>query len=458
MPTNPFSRFNPFKSLPNPREVWAWGMYDLANQSFTLLIITLLFPIYFKQVVAGPRGDALWSYAFSGSLALVVLLSPFVGAASDAYGIKKRFLLVSGIICSVITCALAILAKGDIAAAMTLFMLANLCYQLGENVLAGFLPEVSTPRNIGKVSAIGWTMGYVGALLLQILVVAGMLLFGLKSTDRWQPFFVLAGIWFALGMIAPMTILREVRPLATSQRKLLVATTARLASTVRNAATYKQLARFLIAFFVYAFGVQTVIAFAGIIANDFGLKDVQLLIFTLQLTITAGIAAVVTGIFQDRIGARSTVIIYLIVWIVTALGLLALTLIPQHSREANQWAFWVVGNGVGLGLGGIGTSSRSTVGRFTPRHKTAEFFGLWGMTYKSAGVIGVLSFGQVKQSLGDTASMALLTGFFVVGLILLLRVNEPAGVRAALRVQRTFDKSIPRQTPPHPIAPMGPHE
>ncbi|MFI4898497.1 MAG: MFS transporter, partial [Phycisphaerales bacterium JB059] len=103
---------------------------------------------------------------------------------------------------------------------------------------------------------------------------------------------------------------------------------------------------------------------------------------------------------------------------------------------ANQWAFWVVGNGVGLGLGGIGASSRAMVGRFTPRHKTAEFFGLWGMTYKSAGVVGVLSFGQVKQSLGDTPSLVVLTLFFVVGLAMVTRVRETGGVRAARRSER----------------------
>jgi len=436
-PRRVISKLNPFRGLPNPREVWAWGMYDLANQSFTLLIITLLFPIYFKDVIVSGEGDALWAYAFSGSLALVVLLSPFVGASADAYGFKKRFLLISGVLCSGLTVALALLGAGDIAAGMTLFICGNLCYQLGENTLAGFLPEISTPRNIGRISATGWTMGYVGALSLQILVVVGMLVFGLRDVDRWSPFFVLAGVWFAIGMIAPMIVLKESSPQREqSDQNLFTLTTGRLRDTIRNASHYKQLVRFLIAFFIYGFGVQTIIAFAGIIARDFGLQDVQLMIFALQISITAAFAAICTGVFQDRVGAKATILVYIALWILTALGLLVLTLIPKDAREGNQWAFWIVGNGVGLGLGGIGTASRSMVGRFTPRHKTAEFFGLWGMTYKSAGVVGVLAFGQIKHSIGDTASMIALTSFFVVGFLLMLRVNETAGVRAALRAQR----------------------
>lgn len=415
-------------------------MYDLANQSFTLLIITLLFPIYFKRVIVGDeaRGDGLWTIAGAGSLALVVLISPLVGACADCWGAKKRLLMITGVCCAVLTCGLGLLGPGDVAAAMALFMAANLCYQLGENTLAGFLPEISTPRNIGRISATGWSMGYVGALLLQIVVIAGMLVLSLKPTADWGPFFILAGLWFAIGIVAPGVILRETPPHAVDPNAstLFGAALSRMRDTVRQANQYKQLIRFLTAFFFYALGVQAMIYFAGIIAADFGLVEEQLLIFSLQLTLTAGAAAIVTGRLQDTLGARTTVIAFVIVWIVTALGLLGLALLPADVRSANQWAFWVVGNGVGFGLGGIGASSRAMVGRFTPRHKTAEFFGLWGMTYKSAGVVGVLSFGQVKQSLGDTASMAVLGSFFLVGLVLLLRVNETRGIRAARRAER----------------------
>ncbi|MEQ8850230.1 MAG: MFS transporter [Phycisphaerales bacterium] len=433
-------RLNPFRGLDNPREVWAWGMYDLANQSFTLLIITLLFPIYFKKVVVGDeaRGDGLWSIAGAGSLLLVVLLSPFVGACADCWGAKKRLLMITGVICAALTCGLGLLGPGDVAEGMALFMAANLCYQLGENTLAGFLPEISTPRNIGRISATGWSMGYVGALLLQIVVIVGMLVLGLKATGDWAPFFVLAGIWFGLGIVAPGIILRETpaRAVDPDAPNLIAAALGRLANTARQAAQYKQLIRFLIAFFFYALGVQAMIYFAGIIAADFGLVEEQLLIFSLQLTLTAGVAAVVTGMVQDKLGARTTVIAFVAVWIATALGLLGLSILPADVRSANQWTFWVVGNGVGLGLGGIGTASRSMVGRFTPRHKTAEFFGLWGMTYKAAGVVGLVSFGSVKAALGDAASLGVLAGFFVVGLVLVLRVDERSGLRAARRLDR----------------------
>lgn len=416
-------------------------MYDLANQSFTLLIITLLFPIYFKEiaVTAGPAaGDRLWSIAVSASLLIVVIVSPFLGAIADLRGARKRMLLGTGVVCVALTCSFALIGQGSWRFAMTLFLMANVAYQLGENFLASFLPIVSTPRNIGKVSAIGWTMGYAGALILLLFTTGMMALFGWGPAEQWRPLFVFAGLWFLIGMIPPALILREppARLEGRGARPTLWAAISQgvrsVRDTFRHAANYRQLVRFLLAFFVYSLGVQTMIAFASILAHDFGFSQIKLVIFVLQLTGTAGAGAILAGFIQDRLGARTTVLIFLAVWIVTSLSMASLT-VPANPPS---WMLWVVGNGVGLGLGGIGTSSRSMVGRFTPRHRTAEFFGLWGMVYKGAGVVGVLAFGQVKASLGATTSLALLTAFFTVGATLLLRVQETQGVRAARRAER----------------------
>lgn len=430
-------KLNPFKGLPNPKEVFAWGLYDLANQSFTLLIITLLFPIYFREVVVGDqqRGDALWSILGPISLLLVVIASPIIGATADGFGLKKRLLIGTGVVCGVITCGLGVIGPGQIWQAALLFIAANFLYQIGENLLASFLPEVSTPRNIGRVSATGWTMGYVGALLLLVLTAVAMLLFKL-DVKSWGVLFVMAGVWFLGGIVTPAVVLHEApaRDPEARRRGALVVALKRIRQTLRHASQFRQLIRFLTAFFIYAFGVQTVINFAGLIAHDFGFNTTKLVLFVLQLTVTAGIASAFTGKFQDKIGAKATVLIYLAVWIVSAAGLALLTVLAQHSRP--EALFWIIGNGIGLGLGGVGTASRSMVGRFTPKQKTAEFFGLWGMTYKLAGVVGIASFGQVKAWIGDTESMLLLTGFFVAGLLLLLRVDEMAGVRAAHRAER----------------------
>ncbi|MEL6739055.1 MAG: MFS transporter [Planctomycetota bacterium] len=431
------ARLNPFAGLPNPREVWAWGMYDLANQSFTLLINTLLFAVYFKEVVvADPaRGDALWGRIYAISMLLVVLSSPLLGVLADCRGSRKATLLWTGVGCAALTASFGLIPPGAVVLAVALYIPANLLYQLGENFLASFLPAVASSRNMGRVSATGWAMGYVGALLLLLISAGAMLLLSMQSPTAWRPLFVFAGVWFVLNMIPAWRVLREppAAELEPGAPTLVHQAYIRVRSSIRRAGQFNQLGRFLLAFFVYGMGVQVIIAFASIIARDFGFDTVKLVIFVLQLTVTAGIAAIATARFQDRLGARPTLLIFLGVWIVSAGGLLGISLWPGGAPEA---AFWVVGNGIGLGIGGIGTASRSMVGRFTPRHRTAEFFGLWGMTYKLAGVAGVWTFAEVKAGIGLPASLGVLAAFFVVGIVLLLRVNETAGLRAARRAER----------------------
>jgi UMF1 family MFS transporter len=312
-------RLNPFRSLANPREVWAWGMYDLANQSFTLLINTLLFAVYFKQVVVGAgsdsaaaRGDRLWSIVVPTSMLIVVIVSPYVGALADGRGWKKKMLMSTGIVCAALTCAFGLIGPGDIALAIALYIPANIAYQIGENLLAAFLPEVSTPLNIGRISAIGWTMGYVGALLLSIALLISLSL-GIDDKTEWPPLFVFAGLWFLGGMIAPMIILRETPAVSTHEGAESASgeAIARIRETFVDASRYDQLLKFFAAFFTYGMGMQTVIFFAAIIASDVafegrGNAETLLFLFTILLTITAGAGAIVTARVQDRIGSMRT--------------------------------------------------------------------------------------------------------------------------------------------------------
>lgn len=432
-------KLNPFAGLSNPKEVWAWGMYDLANQSFTLIINTLLFAVYFREVVVGDTttGDRLWAILFSSSMFLVVLASPIVGALADARQWRKEFLMLSGAGCSAATCALAFLRPDLIWLAAILYIPANFMYQIGENMLASFLADVATSRNIGRVSAIGWTMGYAGALVLLGLTLAAMFAFGLEESEAWRPFFVFAGLWYLLGMIPAALYLRErPRPAAQRLKHPIADAFARMRETVVHAASYRQLLIFLLAFFVYGFGIQTVISFASPLATDFGFGKMQLVILMAQITITAGIASAATSFFQDRIGAKSTIQIYLGVWVLSTISLAILS----WDESLPRWLLWVIGNGIGFGLGGIGTASRAIVARFTPNHKSAEFFGLWAVSFKLSATIGVLSFGLVKADFGNTKALILLAGFFVVGFLLLLPVNETRGVRAAQRANREYSR------------------
>jgi len=424
---------NPFKSLPNPRAVWAWGMYDLANQSFQLLINTLLFSVFVKVVIHSDpaRGGRAWGAMTATSLLLIVVLSPLVGALADLKAWKRELLLGTGALCAAITASLGLLQPGQGALAFALYVVAAVACGLGENFLGSFLPEISTPNNVGYISALGWTMSYIGALFLVGIVALYAYVFNRADPSQMRPIFVFAGAWFAAGMLPAALFLREkARPAPGSVPGALIGVARRLARSAAETRRFRDLARFFLAFFVYSMGTQSVIYFLGIIGEGMGFMLPQMLVFALVIALTAGAAAALTARVQDRVGHRRTVSAFLILWIIASLGLGA------GQVGAPIWVFWVLSCLVGVALGGIGTSSRALVGAFTPESRSAEFFGLWGMMYKLAGAVGVVLYVQVSTrfanpAAGRAAGFILLAAFFATGLALLRRVNEQRGITAA---------------------------
>ncbi|GAB4555094.1 MAG: MFS transporter [Phycisphaerales bacterium] len=463
----------PFRALPNPRDVWAWGMFDLANQSFTLLINTLLFSVFFKTFLFDgvPGANTMWSALVTCSMLMVVAIGPVVGVWTDRRARKKAAMLLSAVVCVACTAALALLPSAQavgvaaaLAIAASVYVPANFAFNIGENLLASFLPEIASRSTIGRVSAIGWTMGYVGALALLVITALAMLGFGLGETSSWRPLFVFAAAWFAVMAIPTALFLPEratPRPDAAGTNPI----TDALRSTVRavrSAWGFRDLRTLLLAFIVYAFGVQTIIFFASIIVSeDFGFTNTKLVIYVLQLTVTAGVGAVVAGAVQDRLGHVNTILIYLAVWVLTTVGLTAVAHLRACAPDPGsfpEWPVWLIGNGVGLGIGGIGTATRACVGLFTPCHRSAEFFALWGFAYKLAGATGPLIFGVVRDWAGNVASLVALACFFVVGAGMLNAVRPARGAQRAEEAEREAGVSgthgpagVPTQTMPgHP--------
>lgn len=426
--------------IPNKRAVWSWAVYDLANQSFQLLINTLLFSIFVKEVIVGDaaRGARVWSVMAAVSLVVIVVLSPLVGALADQKSWKRELLLASGVVCAALTASLALLGPGDVWLAAVLYVTAAVACGLGENLLGAFLPQLSTPKTVGRISAFGWTMSYVGALALLGIVALWAFVLGREGAEEARPLFVFAGVWFFAGIVPTMLFLREREVVGEPVRAstglvfpTVAASVARLGRTVREVGRFRQLARFLAIFFVYSMGTMSVVYFLGVLGDDIGFGLGELVLFALVMSIAAGVAAGVTSQVQDRLGHRRTIRIFLGVWVVgvAALGVSQLTGAPS-------WAFWTISSLLGVGLGGIGTTSRAIVGAFTPPDRAAEFFGLWGMVYKLAGVCGVLLFGVLSTVLADAAvSRALAIGvvgmFFLTGFVLIGLVDEEEGVRVA---------------------------
>lgn len=422
-----FKSLNPFATVDRPREVWAWGMYDLANQSFQLLINTLLFSLFVKGVLASDpaRGGSLWANMAAVQLGLTALLTPMLGAMADARGWRREFLLASGFVCAGLTMLLGAAGPGDIALAFAVYVIAATACGVGESFLGAFLPRISTPATVGRVSGIGWTMSYVGALLLLGITWGAIKVMGWTDVGQMRPMFVFAGAWFVAGMIPALLFLRDDGhgAAATSDPGGPVrAALRRLGESIHNMRKYGQLTRFLLIFFVYSAGVQAMIFFLGQIGDAMGFALPELTLLALVMAISAGCGSATTAWVQDRLGHRRTIIVFLGVWFA---GTLAAALTRQFNLPGGL--FWGVSAMLGVGLGGTGSASRALVGLLTPSDREGEVFGLWSLATKLSAVAGVLTMG----ALGVDAGLFVLAGVFALGGVLMLSVNERAGAEAA---------------------------
>lgn len=430
------SRLYPLRDLPRQGQLWSWISFDVANQSFTLIINTLLFSIFFQEVVVRDlaRDDFLWSATFGGSMLLIVLASPIAGAMADARACKKALLVGTGFMCAAFTCGLAAIAPGQLWLAVLLYVPANVMFNLGENFLASFLPELTTRENFGRLSGFSWACAYFAALLLLVITAGLMLGFHLEKPDRWRPIFVFAGAWFFAFAIPTLVFLRErAAPGAAPAGNIVAAGLRRVAGTVRQAAHFRDFAVLLLASFLYGTGMAVIILFASILAKEFGFSEIQLVLFVAVITVSGVIGTLVPTFLQDRIGHKRTTLALLAGWCVTTLGFVIFSWLRSRADDPAAfpgWPLWVIGNLVGLGLGALGSANRAFAGYLTPIGRSAEFFGLWGLVFK-LGAVGTIPFGLAKDAWGTTAALVVLLGFLVAGAVLTLFIDEHRGLAAA---------------------------
>lgn len=429
-------------SPPSRREIFGWAMFDFANSSYTTVIVTVAFGVYFTRLVApAGQGDALWSWGIALGNLFVLLLSPIVGAIADDSGRKKLFLFFTYALCICGTAALWFAVPGRAGLALTLFVISFIGFSFGENLAGSFLPEISTPANIGKISGLGWGLGYFGGLASLALVYP--LLKGdfvLENLESLRLAWVVVALFFLLAALPTFLFLRERAPRGTSTVLQYVRDGfLRLGETARSARHFSELVRFLCVFFLYSAGLTSVIAFAGIFAaNTLGFTSKELFLLFILLQISSAGGALSFGAIQDRLGAPRTIQITLGLWVLVCVGAYLV-----HTKGA----FWGVALCAGLGIGSLQSASRALVGLFAPPEKSAEFFGLWGLAGKAAYMVGPLLFGLISSGTGSQRVAMLSTAaFFVLGLIGMGFINERRGLAAAQawheRVRETPDESL----------------
>ena len=420
---------------PPRRVTLAWAFYDWANSAFATVVIAGFFPVFFKQfwAVDLPAAESTRWLGYASSLASLILvcMAPVLGALADQIGAKKRFLLVFTVLGVLATGALYWLAAGHWVGALALYLLGLLGF-FGANIFNdALITDVSRPDDYERVSSLAYALGYLGGGLLFALNVTMVLTpetFGFADKGAAvQAAFLGVALWWALFSLPLVLLVPESK--GAGRKTLRGAVRGAFAELV---VTFRQIRRlpdtflFLIAYWFYIDGVDTIVFMAVDYGLSLGFQDSSLMAALLITQFVGFPAALVFGRLGARWGAKPAILLAIGCYVVVVLAA------SQMSRIEH---FYVLAAAIGLVQGGIQALSRALFASLIPAGQTAELFGFYNMVGKFAAILGPFLVGTTAALTGDPRlSLLPILALFVIGAVLLWRVDVRRGRDAAATV------------------------
>jgi UMF1 family MFS transporter len=418
----------------NKKTIWAWCMFDWANQSYNMVITSTIFPAYYVAVTANAKNGnmvsffghkfvntVLSNFVLGLSYLVVVAILPILTSIADYKGNKRGYLQFFTWL-GALACAGLFFFKPDssLEFPMICFGLACIGYCGGFVFYNSYLPQIASEDQMDKVSAKGFIYGYVGSLVMQILcfiVVLSPKTFGITSDDLPSRIsFVMVFIWWMGFSIIPFRLLPKGEPNAGKHNyNVLTGGFKELSKVFQKVRTMPLLRRFLSSFFFYSVGVQTIMLVAAeFAAKELNMPQDTLITIILVIQVVGVIGAWLTSILSSKYGNVKTLVGLVSIWTVLCLYVYFIANTPQ---------FFVAAVIVGAVMGGVQSISRSTYSKYLPPNipDTASFFSFYDVTEKSSIVVGLLCFAGVEAYTHEMRDAALaLDCFFVVGLILMI--------------------------------------
>lgn len=405
-------------------------MYDWANSAFVTVVIAAVFPPYFVGVLGRnlteARATEWFGYGSAIALLVAAIASPFLGVLCDLRPIKKRVLWWGAWAGALATAALGLVSPGQFGLGLLLFGLANIAVNISYVSYDGLLPHVASDDEVDRVSTAGYALGYVGGGLLLVacsLVITNPGRVGLGgSADAVRLSFVVTAVWWIVFSIPLMRRVPE--PAIRNAGAFSFGHVVRdLSATLRHLRTYKDASLLLLAFLIYNDGIGTVFRMATLYGKSLNLPTGDMILALIIVQFVGIPATFAFGGLASRVGARRAIWGGLAVYLcVTVLG---------YFMTSKQ-DFFILAGLVGLVQGGVQALSRSLFASMIPKQHAGEFFGLFAVFEKLAGILGPLTFAVMVTLTGSTRPAILaLAAFFVVGGVLLGFVNVERGRQAA---------------------------
>ncbi len=417
-------------------------MYDWANSVYNLVITTTFFPIYFAAITKSAYGEntvpllgrtfkntALYNYALAFAYLIIALALPILSAIADARGNKKRFMQFFCYL-GATACIGLFWFKGDqpnVLLGTGCFVLAAIGY-IGSLVFYNsYLPEIAEPEDRDWVSARGYSMGYIGSVILQLIGFGLVLFFSSKGDNTSGPLytFLLVGVWWMVFAQITFHHLPDSSPQVKKGLKLIFkAGFIELKKVWDQVKHMKVLKWFLVAFLFYSMGVQTVMLAATLFGSQLlGLPDDKLIITVVIIQLVAIPGAMTMSVLSGKFGNLRVLAGMVLFWITICIAAYSVVNFKEQGNDVELY-FYGLAVSVGIVMGGIQSLSRSTYSKLMPDTKdTASFFSFYDVTEKVAIVIGIFTFAYIDETFGMKNSVLILIVFFILGLLSLARAR-----------------------------------
>lgn len=414
------------------RSIFAWTTYDWANSAFVTTISATVLPVYFSNVAAAHLPDyqrtAIWSWTTAVYMILVALMGPVFGAMADFSGTKKKNLFTFAAFGILGAGLLYLVKEGQWLQAVLFYIIGGIGFS-GANVFYdSLLPHVATDSEQDMVSSRGYAMGYAGGGIL--LAINLVMIMTAKTPEQTQMMsrlsFLMVAVWWAVFSIPLLLWVKEPpRRVQNNElnRKPIQVAFSRLGHTFSEIKRFKELFKFILAFWLYNNGIGTIIFMASIYGKELKFSDTTVIGTLLMVQFVAIPFALLFGWLGKKMGTKRAIMLSIMIYAIIAIFGYFMT---------KEWHFWFLGFLVATVQGGSQALSRSLFGRMVPRSKSAEFFSFFSVSEKVAGTVGPLLFGLVSTLMkGSRLSIVSLIIFFIAGVYLLSKVNEGEGIKLA---------------------------
>ncbi|EOW9529334.1 MFS transporter [Bacillus cytotoxicus] len=407
------------------RQEKSWILYDWANSVYSLVITTALFPIYFKSAakeagLPGATSTAFWGYANSISTLLISILAPILGTVTDYKEFKKRFFTFFFGLGILFTSMLAIVPTSQWHLLLICYMFALIGFAGANIFYDAFLVDVTSEERMGQISTRGFALGYIGSTIpfigcIALIMLAQKGIIPLSAGIASQISFAITALWWGLFTI-PMLKNVEQRHYIERESKPIIMSFKRLANTFKNIKQYRTVFIFLLAYFFYIDGVDTIITMSTAYGTDLGISATNLLIILFVTQIVACPFALLYGKLSEMFTGKKMLYFGIIIYIIICIYAYFLK---------TTLDFWILAMLVATSQGGIQALSRSYFAKLVPKDSANEFFGFYNIFGKFAAIIGPVLVGVTTQLTGKTNTGVLsITVLFILGGFILTRVPE----------------------------------